>query len=116
MVDERQLRRIFEEVIDFKLKGVYGELKGVNTKLNSLEIKLGSLEYKYDMRFVSFDEKFEQIDKRFDTLYNKIDGIAGRIKDDAVEQAAISNKLERHHKWIGQLGKQTGAKLTPKHS
>src|SRR5882762_8515628 len=47
---------------------------------------------------------------RFDQLATTMDGIAKRLETDDQERAAISNQVDRHEGWIGQIAKHAGTK------
>jgi len=42
-----------------------------------------------------------------------MDGLAKRLETDDQERAAITNQLDRHEGWIGQLAENTHTKLVP---
>lgn len=65
-----------------------------------------------DKRFDDHDEEFRKLNKKYDHLLNTIDGFLGRIDKYETELAVRDHKIERLERWIEQIAKTTGVKLS----
>ena len=58
------------------------------------------------------DKRFEQVDKRFDDVQTQINGLAKLITEYHQEMIFLTRKVDRMERWIQQIAKKTGVKLS----
>ena len=71
--------------------------------------------------FKYMTERFDELETKVDTkadgsqvehLQSTLDGVAHRLDIDDTERLAMSNRLERHERWIGQLADRAKLELS----
>jgi len=84
----------------------------------------GRLEEILDAAFAKFFGQlvaYMDLDRRFEAKADKklvqdfitsVDGLAKRVDDDDIERAAVTNQVNRHDRWIGELSAHTGTQLS----
>lgn len=81
--------------VDKRLDGVEDQMIGLNNRLTTVEEKIEGLPTKED----------------FLQLQNAVDAYAAKADTYFMEMAAMTNKLNRHEKWIAEIAEKMGIKL-----
>ena len=84
----------------------------IDKRFDELITTLSTFADNVDRRFNEHDEEFRKLNQKYDHLVNTIDGFVGRIDKYETELAARDHKIDRLERWIEQLAKTTGVKLT----
>ena len=95
-------------------------------QFKTLSNQVAALGKQFDEQFAKLyahtEKRFDDLEKRLDSkadkaqvdqILNILDGFANRLEADEHERAAVSDQLDRHDGWIGQLAEHTGTKLAP---
>lgn len=64
-----------------------------------------------DQKFNYVDERFKKLEENFDLLQKSVDSYAVRADKFFDELVMLSNKVDRHEKWLHQLADKLGIKL-----
>lgn len=69
--------------------------------------------FKYmEKRFNDVDKRFDNIDGEIRDLKLAVGELAGQIKDYHQEMVMLARKVDRMERWIHEIAKQTGVKLS----
>lgn len=69
--------------------------------------------FKYmEKRFDHVDRQFNVQDKKIDDLSGAVAELAGQIRDYHQEMILLARKVDRMERWIHEIAKQTGVKLS----
>ena len=69
--------------------------------------------FKYmEKRFDAVDKRFDTQDKKSDELVGAIAELGGQLRDYHQEMIMIARKVDRMERWIHEIAKQTGVKLS----
>ena len=128
-VDEQTLRKVVRTEVNSAVNAAVGPAvdtavsSALNTSVNqavgpavktAFEVNLaglvGQITSHLDKRLTVFEKK---IDSRVNDIFNLVDGFTKRLDDDDAEYAALSNKVDRHGRWIGELADKTNTQLSP---
>lgn len=65
-----------------------------------------------EKRFNSVDDRFDIQDKKIDELTGAIAELGGQLRDYHQEMIMLARKVDRMERWIHEIAKQTGVKLS----
>lgn len=65
-----------------------------------------------DERFTSLENRIDKLEASHDRLLNTIDKFIGRIDNYETEQVARDHEVARLKRWVEEIAKQTGVKLS----
>lgn len=69
--------------------------------------------FKYiEKRFDAVDSRFDAQDAKIDNLTGAIADLGGQIRDYHQEMILLARKVDRMERWIHEIAKQTGVKLS----
>ena len=69
--------------------------------------------FKYmEKRFDAVDKRFDTQDKKSDELVGAIAELGGQLRDYHQEMIMLARKVDRMERWIHEIAKQTGVKLS----
>jgi hypothetical protein len=69
--------------------------------------------FKYiERRFNQVDQRFDKVDEEIGDLKLAVGELAGQIKDYHQEMVMLARKVDRMERWIHEIAKQTGIKLS----
>ena len=64
-----------------------------------------------DEKFVKVDSDFKELKENFDLLQKSVDAYAVKADKYFQEMAMLSEKVNRHDKWLFQIAEKLGIKL-----
>ncbi|MBU4204755.1 hypothetical protein KKE19_02420 [Patescibacteria group bacterium] len=65
-----------------------------------------------DEKFVGIDKRFDKVEKGFVQLQTAVDKYAEKADAYFQEMLMLSQKIDRHEKWLHQLADKLGIKLS----